>query len=198
MANGRYEMYEYRQMIVRMRLGESDRAIAQTGLMGRHKIRAVRELASKRGWLDPGNELPNDAELVAWFTNTTPRPQAVSFVKPYADQVEQWWGQGIQGTTIHQAQRRKYGFTGSYSSVRRFLQGVEDAHPEVTTVLDFAPGDVAQVDFGAGPLIIDVHSGEEFKTWVFVMVLAWSRHQYADVRRQSSLPVDDNYLCRFM
>jgi transposase len=104
-------MYEYRQVIVRMRLGESDRAIARAGLMG-----------------------------------------------------------------------RKYGFTGSYSSVRRFLQGVEAAHPQMTTVLEFEPGDVAQVDFGAGPVITDVHTGEEFKTWVFVMVLAWSRHQYDPFR----------------
>jgi len=42
MANRRFEMYEYRQVIVRMRLGESDRAIAQTGLMGRKKVRIVR------------------------------------------------------------------------------------------------------------------------------------------------------------
>ena len=54
MANRRFEMYQYRQVIVRMRLGESDRAIAKTGLMGRKKIRSVRELASTCGWLDPG------------------------------------------------------------------------------------------------------------------------------------------------
>jgi len=145
-------MYEYRQVIVRMRLGESDRAIAQTGLMGRNKIRAVRELANKRGWLDPDNELPDDAELTERFPTTAPRPQATSLVESYADQVTDWWKQSIQGTTIHQALKRKYGFTGSYSSVRRFLQGVAAAHPQATTVLDFEPGDVAQVDFGAGPV----------------------------------------------
>ena len=112
MANRRYEMYEYRQVIVRMRLGESDRAIAQTGLMGRNKIRAVRELASKRGWLDPDNELPNDTELTERFPTTAPRPQATSLVESYADQVTDWWNQNIQGTTIHQALKRKYGFTG--------------------------------------------------------------------------------------
>ena len=106
-----------------------------------------------------------------------------SQVAPFADQVKQWWSHGIQGTTIHQALGRKYGFTGSYSAVRRFLQGVEAAHPQATTVLDFAPGDVAQVDFGAGPVITDVHTRETFKTWVFVMVLAWSRHQYAELVR---------------
>ena len=46
MANRKFEMYEYRQVTVRMRLGESDRAIAQTGLMGRKKARAVRDLVS--------------------------------------------------------------------------------------------------------------------------------------------------------
>ncbi len=37
MANRRFEMYEYRQVLARMRLGESDRAIARSGLIGRQK-----------------------------------------------------------------------------------------------------------------------------------------------------------------
>ena len=52
MANRRFEMYEYRQVIVRMRLGESDRAIAQTGLMGRKKASGVRDQASLRNGSD--------------------------------------------------------------------------------------------------------------------------------------------------
>jgi transposase len=180
-------MYEYRQVIVRMRLGESDRAIARTGLMGRKKVQAVRELATDRGWLDPAADLPEDAELATHFPTTAPRPQATSLVEPYATEVKAWRGKGIQGTTIHQALVRKHGFTGSYSSVRRYLQGVEAANPQATTVLDFEPGEVAQVDFGAGPEITDVHTGETFKTWVFVMVLAWSRHQYAELVRDQTV-----------
>ena len=90
-------MYEYRQVIVRMRLGESDRAIAQTGLMGRKKARGVRDLASTRGWLDPGNELPNDSELDACFGGAAPRVQMTSQVEPYADQVKTWWAPGYPG-----------------------------------------------------------------------------------------------------
>jgi len=48
-------------------------------------------------------------------------------------------------------------------------------------MLDFEPGEVAQVDFGSGPKIIDPGTGEVFSTWVFVMTLAFSRHQYAEV-----------------
>ena len=187
MSNRSFEMYEYRQVIVRMRLGESDRAIAKAGLMGRKKVREVRDLASSRGWLDPGNELPVDAELAVCFGVEAPRPQMTSLVEPHAEEVKKWRENGIQGTTIHQTLVRKYGFTGSYSSVRRYLQAVDAANPQATTILDFEPGDVAQVDFGAGPEITDVHTGETFKTWVFVMVLAWSRHQYAELVRDQKV-----------
>ena len=37
MSNRRFEMHEYRPVIHRMRLGESDRAIAKAGRMGRLK-----------------------------------------------------------------------------------------------------------------------------------------------------------------
>ena len=52
MANRRFEMHEYRHVIVRMRLAQSDRAIAQTGLMGREKVGQLRRLADRYGFLD--------------------------------------------------------------------------------------------------------------------------------------------------
>ena len=56
-------MHQYRQVIVRMRLGESDRALAKAGLIGRRKATAVRRLAEEQGWLDPSQALPDDATL---------------------------------------------------------------------------------------------------------------------------------------
>ena len=53
-------MYEYRQVISRMRLGESDRSIAKAGLMGRRKAAELRQLAKQRGWLDK-RPLPDDS-----------------------------------------------------------------------------------------------------------------------------------------
>lgn len=46
-------MYEYRHILVRMRLGDSDRALARAGLIGRHKAGELRALAQSKGWLDP-------------------------------------------------------------------------------------------------------------------------------------------------
>ena len=42
-------MHEIRQVLVRMRMGESNRAIAKTGLIGRHKAAALRDLAQEHG-----------------------------------------------------------------------------------------------------------------------------------------------------
>jgi len=45
----RFEMHHYRHVLSRMRLGETDRAIARAGLMGRHKIAQFRQVALKKG-----------------------------------------------------------------------------------------------------------------------------------------------------
>jgi transposase len=174
-------MYEYRQVLVRMRQGDSDREIAKGRLMGRHKAAALRRVASAHGWLDAQRPLPEDEALVAVLLAKDPQPGPPSQVEPFREQIIAWRQAGISGTAIHQALVREHGFAGSYSAVRRFLQGLALGAPAATVALDFAPGEAAQVDFGAGPRILDTATGELRKTWVFVMTLCFSRHQYAEV-----------------
>lgn len=66
--NRRFEMFHYRQVLVRMRQGDSDRDIARSKTMGRRKLALVRETASNRGWLAPDTPLPTDAELAEAFS----------------------------------------------------------------------------------------------------------------------------------
>jgi transposase len=180
-------MYEYRQVLVRMRLGDSDREIARSGLMGRAKSAALRATAKAQGWLAPEHPLPDDATLAVVLAAPTREAGPASSVEPYRAQVLAWREAGIQGTTIHDALVRNHGFTGSYSAVRRFLQTLDDQTPKATVILDFAPGEAAQVDFGAGPLIADERTGELSKSWVFVMTLCHSRHQYAELIRHQDV-----------
>ena len=56
-------MFEYRQVLTRMRLGDTDRAIARVGLMGRRKVAQLRRTAEAAGWLDVATPLPGDPEL---------------------------------------------------------------------------------------------------------------------------------------
>ena len=48
-------------------------------------------------------------------------------------------------------------------------------------MLEFEPGEAAQVDFGQGLMITDVWTGEVTKTWFFVVTLCHSRHMYAEI-----------------
>lgn len=45
-------MFEYRQVLVRLRKGDTGREVAHARLMGRNKTAAVRGAARERGWLD--------------------------------------------------------------------------------------------------------------------------------------------------
>jgi len=181
MANRRIEMHQYRQVIHRMRLGQSDRAIARTKLMGRAKCAAVRSIAGEKGWLAEG-PLPDDRQLAAAFALPERRKQIPqSLTRPYEGNIRKWVKAGIQATTIHEALVTRFGFTGSYSSVRRKVRKIRALTPRATCMLDFAPGDAAQVDFGKGPAITDVFTGEVIKTWIFVMTLCFSRHMYAEL-----------------
>lgn len=182
-------MYQYRQILVRMRQGDSDRDIARSKTMGRRKIAQVREIANARGWLAPDTTLPDDGILAAALARKDPLPvSCISSLEPWREQIANWHAAGIQGTTIHATLVRNHGYTGSYSAMYRFLrQLVVNETPDVPLRLEFKPAEAAQVDFGAGPPIIDVHTGEIFKTWFFVMTLAWSRHQYAEFVRDQTV-----------
>ena len=79
---------------------------------------------------------------------------------PFADLICAWADEGIQVTTIHQALVERYGFTGSYDSVRRLLKSHQKSVPVATVFLDHPPGETAQIDFGAGPVITAVHTGD--------------------------------------
>ncbi len=181
MANRRFEMYHYRQVIHRMRMGQSDRAIAKSKLMGRIKCTRVRSIAEQNGWLGDV-PLPGDEELARVFENEKePNPTRASLSIPHKAQIEEWIGQGITGTTIYRALVDRFGFAGSYSSVRRFVQNHHRSNPKVTCILEFGPGQAAQVDFGKGPTITDAFSHQTIKTWIFVMTLCFSRHMYAEI-----------------
>jgi len=172
-------MHHYRQVIFRMRMGQSDRAIAKSGLMGRIKCAEVRAVEERNGLLS-AVPLPEDQVLGKLFESSTERAAQPSLIEPFESQVKQWWQEGICGTTIHRA-LNSHGFAGSYSSVRRFLQKLDKRNIRASCVLDFEPGEAAQVDFGTGPTITDVFTGEVLKTWIFVMTLCYSRHQYAEL-----------------
>jgi transposase len=190
MSNRRLEMYQYRQIILQMREGETDRAIARAGLVGRTKATQIRKLADEQGWLEADNELPEDAQLAEQLAKpTASNGQAQqSKITMYHEQITQWFEDGLQATTIHQALIRQFDYTGAYDSVQRFIKTLKgQSLTGVTVPLHFEPGEAAQVDFGQGPMLPAVNSDKPIKTWFFVMTLCWSRHQYSELVTNQSV-----------
>ena len=182
-------MFEYREALHRMRLGASDRELARERVIGRKKATGLRVIALAQGWLDAAVPLPSEAQIHQTLKAAKSDGRAKhSSVAPWQETIKSWHARGIQGVTIHAALVRNHGFTGHYSSVRRVLRKLRDREPiAATMILDFGPGEAAQVDFGAGPWMIDPARGEPRRTWFFVMTLCFSRHQYVEFVRDQTV-----------
>ena len=120
MSNRRFEMYDYRQIIHRIRMGQTDREIARTKMIGRTKCAKVRTIAGHQGWLDLEAPLPDDTILAQAFEKKQENnPTHQSLSQPFEEQINIWLRSGIRLTTIHRALVDQFDFSGSYSSVRR-------------------------------------------------------------------------------
>lgn len=173
-------MHHYQVVLAAMRSGKSDRQIAKLRMMGRCKCQQLRAVAQANGWLS--GAMP-EASAVHALMSRPATASVISAVDRYRDQVTGWVADGVAATTIYAALKRE-GFAGSYSAVRRFVAKLPQ-QPQATVPLDFGPGESAQVDFGAAPSIVEC--GRRIKTWIFVMVLSFSRLLYAEMVRDQSV-----------
>lgn len=181
MANRRIEMYEYREIIYQLRQGQSARSVAREGLAGRKKIEAIRDVARGEGWLELGSRLPDDKLLAAFFESKQ-IVQQKALAQYHAEEIKKWVKEGIQASVIHRHLVESHGFRGGYDCIQRFVKKLKAKdYKQLTVPLEFQPGEVAQVDFGKGPVLFDRRVNKEVGTWFFVMTLCWSRHQYAEL-----------------
>jgi transposase len=68
------------------------------------------------------------------------------------------------------------GFAAGSKSVNRFVGTLRGKpSPEACAVIQTAPGEEAQVDYGDGPMVRDPHSGKYRRTRLFVLTLGYSR-----------------------
>jgi transposase len=181
MSGRRADMLDIREILRRVRLGESDRAIVKALGVSRKTVRKYRQWAEQAGL--PAGELPPTEQLSALLQTSlaeAPPPQAPSSVEPYRELVVRWREQGLECQAIWQRLGRDHGFQGGYGAVWRFVSRLEGATPQVTVRIEVKPGDEAQVDFGYVGLLLDPQTGQRRKAWVFVMTLSWSRHMYVE------------------
>ncbi len=106
MSRRRIEMHQYRQVLVRIRHGDSDRELARCRYMGRRKLAALRELAEQRGWLKPDAPLPDDAEIAAALGSPRKATSTVSGLEVHRALIASWLEQNVPGAYFGERDRR--------------------------------------------------------------------------------------------
>ena len=191
MGAHRTDMHRLQELVRLHRLERSARDIARLLRMGRSTIRTYTEALRKAGLLDgPSAEVPDMEALAAAVraaVGDTPLPaQQRSSVEAHRELIKRQREKGAMPTAIHDWLRVHVpDYSGSASAVKRLcrrLEGEEGPKAEEVAIrVETAPGEIAQVDFAYAGLRYDRTRGIQRKSWVFLMTLGFSRHQFAEL-----------------
>jgi len=122
----------------------------------------------------PANEVTTD--FGAELPPTPDRAPTASACEIHREAIELGLSKGRNAMAIFQDLVDVHGFRGSYQSVKRFvrkLRGIQS--PQARVVIETAPGEEAQVDYGTGPMVRDAQTGKYRRTRLFVLTLGYSR-----------------------
>jgi transposase len=115
------------------------------------------------------------------------RAPSASACEPYRELIGQALARGRNATAIYQDLVSQHGFGAKYASVKRFVVKLGAAGSlEARAVIQSAPGEEAQVDYGEGPMVRDPKSSKYRRTRLFVMTLGFSRKSVRLLLFQSS------------
>jgi transposase len=167
-------------------MGTGAREVARLLRMSPNTEREYREAFAAVGLLEgPVDNLPELHVLRAALPEKVPQQQ-VSTVGTWSPIVEDLLRKGCGPRAIYDHLRlERDDFAGSYDAIKRLCAALRrSAGPkpeDVAIPVETLPGDVAQVDFGYVGLLYDAVQHVLRKAYVFVMVLGYSRHQFAKV-----------------
>lgn len=176
----RLHMPDIQDILYRLRQGQSQRNIAKDLGHSRITIQRYHQFAHENGYLDPLTPLPSVQTLHQQLGEPTPPPAPASSVQPFEALVKEWIGKGVEGVAIHQRLTKHHGYTGSYSSVRRFLAPLRPTVTEACVRIETQPAEQAQVDFATVGRLLDLNTQTQRVLYCFVMTLSYSRHQYLE------------------
>ena len=134
-----------------------------------------------------GNDPPQGPDSTPTRTDSKPANEAspdsapgpsptASACEPFRDFIERSLSKGRNAKAIYQDLVDDHGFTGRYSSVKRFVRHCRGTQtPQACAIIQTPPGEEAQVDYGTGPMVRDPQSGNYRRTRLFVLTLGYSR-----------------------
>lgn len=177
------QVQEQEQIVSLAALGWSIRRIARELKLHRKTVRAYFPTAKTDSKCTTPVTAGNGPKCTL---STAGKIRGFSSCAPHAELIGAKFALGLSAQRIFQDLRAEVGFAGSYEAVKRFVRALRRAAPpERVHRIEVAPGEEAQVDFGVGaPLLME---GRRVRTWVFRMVLSFSRKAYSEaVLRQTT------------
>lgn len=190
MGARRTDMHRLQEVVRLHRMGQSSRVIARQLSMGRDTIRGYLKALRRAGVLEgSADELPEPEVLGACVSQhappSAPPPQQTSSVERWADKVAEL-SVRAGPTAIHDFLRlNEPEYSGSLSAIKRLCLRLKrergPAPEDVAIPVETAPGEVAQVDFVYAGKRYDPEQGIVRKSWLFVMVLGFSRRLYCEL-----------------
>jgi len=183
-------MHRLQELVRLHRMGVGGREAARQLRMGPNTARQYRRALSDGALLDGDvDALPPLEVLKAALERHAPAkvpPQQTSSVAAFRSDVERLLERGLRPRAIFdRLVLEQPGFVGSYPAVKRLARTIAREHgvrqSDVAIVVETDPGDVAQVDFGYAGHLWDPDTKTLRRAWVFVMVLGYSRHLFAQV-----------------
>jgi len=120
-----------------------------------------------------GDGAPDAVPLAA---NAPARSPTASACGPYRELIALALDQGRNAMAIWQDLVDGHGFPAGYPSVMRFVRQLRGpASPEAHAIIQTAPGEEGQVDYGQGPMVRDPTTRTYRRTRLFVLTLGYSR-----------------------
>jgi transposase len=148
------------------------------GSKGRHGSKPA-TVTTDSGTRIPSLNLQTEGEFSKPATVTAdlgPRQTSASACEAYRETIELGLSQGRNAMGIYQDLVDSYGFADGYQSVKRFVRRLREVRsPEARVIIETAPGEELQVDYGSGPMVRDPQNGKYRRTRVFVLTLGCSR-----------------------
>ncbi len=175
----RRTMVEKVDVIRRLQLNQSIRAIQRETGIHRTNIREIKDLALSKGWLEKKAPLPSEYELYEALnhlhnkTSHLPHPLDV-----WKEPIKRWVDAKYSFVVIHQLVSQQY--QCSETTVRRYIHRQFPREPKAVMVRPTVAGEAMEVDFGYLGITYDPVEKRNRKTHLFSGRLRHSRIAYRE------------------
>jgi transposase len=169
-------MTEYRDIIRRLKAGQSIRGIQRETGIHRTIIRKLHKRAVKRGWLEVSAPLPGNDELELCLD--PPRREAQP-LDAFRERIGAWVEKEYSYVVMHRLISREY--ECSEATVRRYVKKQFRKAADAVMVRPTVAGETMEVDFGYLGLTVDEKTGKRRKTYLFSGRLNHSRKTYRQI-----------------